>query len=124
MILYYPDRSSPTTTLTITPYEVYPSNRRTVKYQSRDILAGGTPVVYNLGSTQEILSLSTELLSLADKDSLLSFLNNTVDWASKSFDLTDDQGNQYDSCRFWFDDLERTQRDYQLYDFELTILVP
>lgn len=114
-IFYYPDRSSPSTTLPIAPLESFPSSRSEDNSQSHDETPGREIISYDLGPVVGFLELNIKNLSLADKNSLIDFIKNTVNWKEKTFDFTDDQGIQYDSCRFMLARHEFVQTDVQLY---------
>ncbi len=77
----------------------------------------------DLGPELQFVDLVIKLLSAADKTSLASFIQTTANWSSNYFDFTDDQGVQYDSCLFWFDDFNPSQRNLNLYDEDILIAV-
>ena len=121
-IFYYPDRSVPSTTLNLPTLESYESERPEQKYQSLNMTPGGSPIVYDLADPIQYVLLKIRLLSNTDKANLLTFIKTTVNWASASFDYTDDQSVQYNTCRFWFNDLNFIQTLYQKYNEDLLII--
>jgi len=122
-VFYFPNRTSPTATLTLSKLEAYPSARPLQKLQSRDMTPGGAPVVYDLGVTLEYVNIVIQLINDIDKASLLSFIQNTVSWSVDSFDLTDDRGVQYNTCRFWLDALQFSLESFEYSSVEILILV-
>lgn len=104
--LFFPDRTSPTTTLVIPSLESYPSSRPVQKLQARGTTPGGKPLVYDLGGEIQLLVLAIRLLAAADKTSLENFIRNTLNLSSNSFDFTDDNGTEYDTCRVWQDETD------------------
>jgi len=84
---------------------------------------GGAAVVYDLAPPIQFVALKIKNLSQADKNNLNNFIQNTVNWASNIFDYTDDQNNEHNGCRFWFDDLNFAQTSHQLYAEELVLAV-
>lgn len=109
--------------LTIEPFESYPSSRPEEEMQSRDRTPAGTPIVYDLGPTLQFISLRITLLSASDKTSLESFIKETIEWAANTFDFDDDQGTEYNTCRFWLDDLDFSQRFLDRFDEDLLLAV-
>lgn len=108
-VFYYPNRSAPTTTVTITHLESYPAVRIKEPLQSVDELAGGGQAVYDLGGTIEYVPLKIRSLSSANKTSLLNFIVTTCNFRANTFDFTDDQSTDYNTCRFDIDSVRFSQ---------------
>ncbi len=122
-IFYFPTRGAPSDTLDIPGLESYPSSRPEEEMQSRDRTPGGTPIIYDLGPTLQFISLRITLLSAANKASLTTFIKTTVSWSSSTFDFDDDFGTEYNTCRFWFSDLDFQQRFLNRFDEDLLLAV-
>lgn len=122
---YHPNRGASTTTLTIDFLETKPKPRPNEKFQSRDETPAGTAIVYDLlPAAIEFISLIIRDLSAANKASLVSYIETTVNWASDTFDFDDDRGNQFNSVRFWFDEHDfRRPRGIELFNENLRLRV-
>jgi hypothetical protein len=122
-VFYYPDRNTPDKTITVSNLESHPSGRQKDILQGRDVTPGGAAIVYNLGVTIQFLTLIIKNLSPTDRAAIANLIDDRTDGASNTFDFTDDDGNTYDSCRFWFDDYDFRQDNPMLYSESLLIRV-
>ena len=97
---YYPDRTSPTTTVTISPLEAYDSHRPVDLQHSWQETPGGKVIADQLGPNIQHIDLNIKDLPEADMDALKNFILNTANGSINYFDFTDDLGVDYDKCRF------------------------
>lgn len=105
-IFHYPTRAADPTGAagaSIAGLESYPSDRPVEKPQSRGFTGGNAPLSEDLGAAIFWLELKIENLSGANKTALFTFINTTANWSASSFDITDHNGVEYDTCYIWQD---------------------
>ena len=129
-VFYHPNRGASTTTISIgntslNLLETRPKPRPREKFQSRDVTPGGTAIVYDLLTNAVVfITLIIRDMDSTDHTALVNFIETTVNWASDTFDLDDDRGNQFNSVRFWFDSHDfRRPRGIELFNEELQLRV-
>jgi len=121
---YYPNRTTPTTTLVISPLSSFPNVKTFEKIQTKIVTPGGTPIVYDLGLSAALyLTVSVPLIESANRTALQNFIITTVDFATASFDFTDDLSVQYDDCLFWFDTIAFSQIKPEIHQVNFDIRV-
>lgn len=123
--LYHPSRGAPTTTITINfALDNAPKPRRVEKLQSRDVLAGAGIAVYNLEPDPiQYIDLNIKNLTQTDKDVVVDFIENKIDFSSTHFDL-DIGSDQYDNVLYWQDDHNfQRPRGINLYSEIITLIV-
>lgn len=123
--LYHPNRGAPTTAVTVNfSLDNAPKKRRIEKLQSRDLLAGGGAAVYNLLETPiQFLELNIRNLTETDKNTLVNFIENIIDFSSSHFDL-DIGSTQFNNVLYWQDDHDfQRPSGINLYNEILTLMV-
>lgn len=106
-IFHYPTRAADPTGsagASIAGLEAYPSIRPIQFCQQRAVTGGNVAKVRSLGGTIYYLDLSLKNISSTAFDDLQDFMIDTANGAINSFDVTDHNGVQYNTCRFWQDD--------------------
>ena len=122
-VFYFPDRSSPTTTLTIISMEKFASSRPVQNMQSSDITPGGTITSYDLGPDLQFIELNIRVISQTDKENLVDFIEDDANWRENTFDFDDDQGVEYNTCRFMLDRHDFVQNPLRRYSEIIEIRV-
>jgi hypothetical protein len=99
-IFRYPNKYSPTTTITISPLEeIATSDDTELGYVVKET-AGRVIKTRQLGSDVVIRQLRIRDITTAEKELLKNFILNTLSGPTDTFDLEDDEGVEYLGCRF------------------------
>lgn len=94
MIFNHPT-TSPTTTLTFTNNPEAPYSREVIKHNTSVQMEDGTFYTYARSVTNYRYVINVVLNSEAERDSLESFFDNTVNGSEKEFKYTDPYGDEY-----------------------------
>ena len=94
MIFKHPT-TSPTTTLTFTNNPEAPYSREVIKHNTSVQMEDGTFYTYARSVTNYRYVINVVLNSEAERDSLESFFDNTVNGSEKEFKYTDPYGDEY-----------------------------
>jgi len=94
MIFKHPT-TTPTTTLTFTNNPEAPYSREVIKHNTSVQMEDGTFYTYARSVTNYRYVINVVLNSEAERDSLESFFDNTVNGSEKEFKYTDPYGDEY-----------------------------
>lgn len=103
--------------------ESYPSDRPVEKPQSRGFTGGNVPLSEDLGTSIKFLELKIDNLTQASKNALFTMIDTTANWAANSFDITDHDSVQFDTCYFWFDSVSFPKNEQSRFSERILILV-
>jgi len=106
VVLYFPTKGAPTTTLTLVAPEQPYSMRQPVKRNTVITSDGGTVTVYAQAATQYHYSMDMRIPNSTMLDNFIAFFDTVVDGMVKTFEMDDTEGNAVTACRFSHDTLE------------------
>lgn len=122
--LYYPNRSSPTTTLVVNG----PIGGQAVEPFARFVTGqsvNGKRYVYQKNAvTQNIWVLQCNDMTRTQKASLTTFFQDTVKGPTSTFDYTHTDATQYNGVRFADTDLQFTRVDTEYFNVQVRLELP
>lgn len=113
---YFPTKASPSVSpVVVDGLENFPTSRILQSNQSLDENIEGDIQSYNLSPRVRLIEINYENLKFADKENLINFIKDIVDFTALSFEYEDSEGNLYTNCKFWFDDFDETQTSFEFF---------